>query len=177
MAKRVRRRKARKSARGKLDPGPSPAQAAEMDKRIVRHNNLYFEVKLDDRTWRSVRIKDKMPLRNPVQPKLSMLVFKLTPLIYSPFLSFIHGTFFITSPGVDRGVISWLPEVGMEHFIKQLTQTTPSNESARSFFLDWRSGTPDAENWIRVQLALAAGERFRRTATLRPDEYVYSRQP
>ncbi len=177
MAKRARRRKVRKLARGRLDPGPSPAQAAEMNKRIVRHNNLYFEVKLDDRTWRSVRIKDKMPLRNPIQPKLSMLVFKLTPLIYSPFLSFIHGTFFITSPGVDRGVISWLPEVGMEHFIKQLTQTTPSNESARSFILDWRSGTPDAENWIRVQLALAAGERFRRTATLRPDEYVYSRQP
>ncbi|KKM65980.1 hypothetical protein LCGC14_1485720, partial [marine sediment metagenome] len=74
MAKRDRRRKVRKSARGKLDPGPSPAQAAAMNKRIVRHNSLYFEVKLDGHIWRSVRIKDKIPLRNPVQPKLSMLV-------------------------------------------------------------------------------------------------------
>ena len=150
---------------------PTPEEAQRALGHVIRFLNLVFEVELGDGAWRPVRIGEHRPLRNVTRPELSLLAFKLEPLIVTPYLPEIRGCFFASRPGIERGVVSWIPTADMRH-LSQLRQ--PEGVSR---YVRFRCVTEDAANWFAVLLAKAGGMRYRNRTLLRQDRYEYRREP
>lgn len=150
---------------------PSPQEAAARLSRMVRFMNLTYEVRLGDGVWRQVRVGEHLRMRNEAKPDLSLFVFKLEPLILTPYLPELRGTFFATRPGYERQVISWAPTFDMRH----LSQIEDAR--GQSVRVDFRPLTPEAEDWFILQLAKAGGMRFRNRMLIRKDRYEYRREP
>jgi len=151
---------------------PSPHEAALRLSRMVQYMNLIFEVRLGDGVWRKVRVGQHVRMSNEAKPELALFVFKLEPLIVTPYLPELRGTFFASRPGYERRVVSWAPSMDMRH-LSQLDE----REHGRSLKVGFRPLTPEAEDWFVLQLAKAAGMRFRNRPLLRKDRYEYTREP
>ena len=148
---------------------PSPVEARRRLGRVFRFLNLVFEVELGDGVWRSVRVGERRPLRNESRPDLSLLAFRLDPWIATPYLPEIRGVFFASRPGYDRGLVSWTPATDMGHLVRA--------PSGRSLLVPFRAANDDAQAWFVLQLAKAAGMRYRNRTLLRGDRYEYRREP
>ena len=149
---------------------PSPQEAEKRLGHIIRFLNLSFEVNLGD-GWRPVRVGSRMTMRNQARPQLSLFVFRLEPLVLTPYLPEIGGTFFASRPGFERGVVSWIPTIGMGHLSGWRDVEGPSKK------VGFRAMTQDAQDWFVLQLARASGARYRSKQLIRKDRYEYTREP
>ena len=142
-------------ARAKLGH-PSPKQVEEAKERMDRLRLLTFEVDLGT-GWRQIRIGNHMPLYNYVKPELSMLIFRAIPVIATPYLSKIGGSFYLTLDGLTAGKITWIPGKSQNYLTGRNELLRP--EHARE--CEFRCVTREAGIWLHRELAKACGMRFR----------------
>jgi len=133
---------------------PSPDEMAEASKRIAKFKALRFEVDLGDGVWRMVCLGSHVPLRNPIKPELSMLVFRAFPVIGTPYLSEIEGTFWITLDGLTAGKVTWIAGKTQQY----LSGRKYGEEAKECKF---RCLTEEAGLWLHRELAKACGMKFR----------------
>ena len=153
---------------------PTPAEVAKSVARISHLSRLTFEV--DVNGWRLVTIHNKLPFPNRIQRKLSLLFFTAQPVIATPYLSDIGGLFCISLPGVDSQIVSWMPTMDKRRLERVLN---PMQALRGSLRVGFRSTTIEADNWLRLQLAKAAGMRYKEHSLLTPGEgrAIFTREP
>lgn len=130
--------------------------------------------------FRTVKIRDSIPLYNPINPSLSMIMFNVLPLISTPSIIEIPGVFYISNPGVDSNTVSWVKEVDMKDIAEHLkhgdTSIVFKYQSTPTEFVPLNQRS---ELWLRQQLARAARMRYRERPMLKPNtdtDFVYKQE-
>lgn len=147
---------------------PSPDEVVEAKERIRRYNAITFEIDLGT-GWRQIRMGSHMPLYNPIKPELSMLMFKALPVIATPYLSKIEGTFWITLAGLTAGLVTWVSS-GKQSFL-----SVEEAGKRNSIECKFRCVTEEAGMWLHRELAKACGMRFAEHTM--SGSVVYTRDP
>jgi len=138
--------------------------------RLSRLHALVYEVDLGDRIPRLVRIGERLPIYNKIRPDMNMLAFRLEPLVLTPYLSEIGGVFYATRLGVQKGVVSWVPDGSMAH----LSDAASLGRSQKVYF---SATTDQAQLWLERRFARLVGARYRSHKMLHVDQYEYTREP
>jgi hypothetical protein len=154
---------------------PSPDQVAAANERLKKYAALTFEIQLSN-GWTAVRIAHKMPLYNPINPSMSLLIFRLEPVVPTPYLPSLEGLFWLSSPGLKKGVVTWIPDASQEYLIgKDYHRTMNALAMGKSYNMPFRCQTQGAGEWLVLQLAKAAGMKFREHDMA--GNLVYTREP
>lgn len=148
---------------------PSPKEVAEAKERMRRYNAITFEIDLGT-GWRQIRMGSHMPLYNPIKPELSLLVFRALPVIATPYLSKIEGTFWITLDGLTKGKVTWVSGEAQSYLRMQGVI-----DKGAACECEFRCVTEEAGMWLHRELAKACGMRFAEHDL--SGKVVYTREP
>lgn len=136
---------------------PHPDQVAAAVARVNKTNNITFDVNLKG-AIRTVWLYSGTPMPNRVQPLLTVIFYKMEPVVATPYMPQIYGHLAVTNASLNTNLATWVGD-GWERQVY------------------FRPCNPDSEAWLRVQLARAAGMRFRRHGLVKPDQIIYTREP
>ena len=136
---------------------PRPEAIAAAKARLAAVNNLVFELELG--SWRSVWLTEAKPFPVSGNQRLTVIMFKPVLLVTTPYLHDLDFWVAISQGSLDNKYCSMLhPDV--------------RHDGAR---LGFRCANDEAEKWLRLKLAQAAGMRFREHNSVKSDELVYTK--
>lgn len=139
---------------------PSPGQVEEAAQRMFSFSKITFEV--DIHGWRTVYLSGMRPIKTPNVRRV-MLSFECHPLVSTPYMPDIPGTFFLVEDGLRTRRISWMREIEGKTY-HTVTGFRATNDSAVA--------------WLRLKFAQAAGKRFREHSILTPTggKWIYTEE-
>ncbi len=136
---------------------PHPDEVAASVARVQALNDITFDVGLLG-AIRTVWLHSGRPMPNRVNPYLTVIFYRMDPVIATPYLSNIDGHLAVSLGSISQGYATWIGQ-GFEE---------------RVYF---KPCTPKAEQWLRLQVAKANGMKYRRHGDVKPDEIIYTKEP
>lgn len=136
---------------------PHPDDVAASVARVQAVNDTTFDVGVGGAT-RTVWLHSGRPMPNQVNPYLTVIFYRMDPVIATPYMSSIDGHLAVSLGSISQGHATWIGQ-GFEN---------------RVYF---KPCTAKAEQWLRLQFAKANGMKYRRHGEVKPDEIIYTKEP
>jgi len=135
---------------------PSPDEMEAAIERVQKTASITFE--LDINGWRTIFLTSAVPMPNERIPALTVVYFKPVLAVATPYMPDIPGWLAVTVLSLATGRATLL--IG-----------------ERAITVGFKATCQAAEDWLKLELARAAGMRFREHSILKPDEVIYTKTP
>jgi len=135
---------------------PSPDEMEAALERVQKTASITFE--LDINGWRIVYLTSAVPMPNTIIPALTVVYFKPVLAVATPYMPEIPGWLSVTLSSLATGRATLLVD-------------------ERAITVGFRATCQAAEDWLKLELARAAGMKFREHSILKPDEVIYTKTP